>query len=352
MKNTSRIHYIDTLKTAITFLVVAHHAGQAYGNTGGVWLVSDSPQLSFLPSFFFFNAAYMMGFFFFVSGYFMYFSVAKKSTALFLKDRFRRLGVPLLFFTFLIFLPLHYLLSESKANYFAFMYDYYMHKPPLAVGHLWFVASLLVYTLLFLVFKKRILASKPLPFASWAPIVFILVLAIINYFVWQTYPIDHWETWLIPIEVAHLPQYFSLFLLGVIANKNKWLDQITMPVGLLYLGIGVLLFTSRSLVPDSIDPLFAEAIIETALCVGMVLGCVVLFRKFLNFSNSVLQFFSACSFGIYLFHLLLVIVFQLVLKDIEIPTLFKFVLVSLLGIITSSILTFILKKNKFLATIL
>ncbi|MDI9258173.1 acyltransferase family protein [Flavobacterium sedimenticola] len=93
MENKARINYIDNNKIAITFLVVAHHAGQAYGNTGGVWLLEDSPKLEWLSSFFFINAAYMMGFFFFVSGYFMYFSVSRKSTAVFLKDRFRRLGI-------------------------------------------------------------------------------------------------------------------------------------------------------------------------------------------------------------------------------------------------------------------
>lgn len=352
MENSTRIHYIDNIKIAITFLVVAHHAGQAYGNTGGVWLVSDSPQLSFLPSFFFLNAAYMMGFFFFVSGYFMYFSVAKKSTTLFLKDRFRRLGLPLLFFTFAIFLPLHYILSESKGNYFEFMYKYYVNKPPLAVGHLWFVASLLAYTLVFLLVKKPILASRTFSFASWFPVFFILFLSLVNYLVWQHYPIDHWETWLIPIEVAHLPQYFSLFLLGVIANKNKWLNQISMPVGLCYLGLGIVLFTGRNLVSNYLDALFAEVLIETTLCVGMILGSVVLFRKFLNFSTPILQFFSEVSFGIYLFHLLLVIAFQMLFKETQMSTLMKFILVSILGIITPAIFTYLLKKNKFLASIL
>jgi len=352
MKSTTRINYVDNLKTAITFLVVAHHAGQAYGNTGGVWLVSDSPQLAFLRSFFFLNAAYMMGFFFFVSGYFMYFSVAKKSTALFLKDRLRRLGLPLLFFTFLIFLPLHYLLSGSTANYFEFMYDYYVNKPPLAVGHLWFVASLLAYTFLFLLIKKPILNSKVIPFASWSPIFFILILATINYLVWQKYPIDHWETWLIPIEVAHLPQYFSLFILGVAANKNKWLDQVSMPVGLCYFGLGIGLFSVRTEAVKFVNEVFAEALIETALCIGMIMGCVVLFRKLFNFSTPSLKLFSDCSFGIYLFHLLLVIGFQILLKGVEMPTLLKFILVSVLGIVSAAVLTFILKKNKYLASIL
>lgn len=352
MSKTLRINYIDNIKIAITFLVVAHHAGQAYGNTGGVWLVTDTPKLEFLSSFFFLNAAYMMGFFFFVSGYFMYFSVARKRTGGFLKDRLKRLGIPLLFFMFIIFLPLHYFLSNSKQNYFVFMYEYYINKPPLAVGHLWFVASLLMYTLIFLAIKKQILSFKEIKWQTWFPILYIILIAAISYFVRLKYPIDHWETWIIPIEVAHLPQYLSLFLLGVVANKNNWLEQISLRQGLGYFGVGILLFSSRNMIASYWSNAIAEPFIETFLCVGIMMGSLVVFRKFLNFTNPVLNYFSNCSFGIYLFHLLLVIVFQLILKDIILSSFLKFILVAFLGIIVSSGLTFLLRKSKTLATIL
>lgn len=352
MTYSKRVNYIDNIKIAITFLVVAHHAGQAYGNTGGVWLVTDTPKLAFLSSFFFLNAAYMMGFFFFVSGYFMYFSVARKSTTLFLRDRFRRLGIPLLFFTFVIFLPLNYLLSDTKGNYFFFAYDYYFNKPPLAVGHLWFVASLLVYTLLFLLVRKPLTNRKATIFQSWFPAVYIIILSTINYFLWQKYPIDHWETWIVPIEVAHLPQYLSLFFLGVVAHKNNWLEQITTRLGLVYFAIGIGLFANRTLLEELLKSSFTEPLVETFLCIGVIMGSLVVFREMMNFTNPVLRFFSNCSFGIYLFHLLSVIAFQLLLQDIIMPTSLKFIIVTILGISTSAGLTFLMKKNKWLATIL
>jgi glucans biosynthesis protein C len=352
MSKTLRINYIDNIKIAITFLVVAHHAGQAYGNTGGVWLVTDEPKLEFLSSFFFLNAAYMMGFFFFVSGYFMYFSAARKSTKVFLKDRFRRLGIPLLFFMFAIFLPLNYLMSGTNGNYFLFMYDNYVNKPPLAVGHLWFVASLLAYTFIFLAVKKQILKSREIQWQAWYPLVFILLLSVVNYLVRLKYPIDHWETWLIPIEVAHLPQYLSLFLLGVVANKNNWLEQITVRQGLIYFFIGIGLFSCRNLIESYLPNNMTEALIETFLCVGIMMGSLVIFRKLANVTNPVLNYFSNCSFGIYLFHLLLVIAYQILLKDIQIPTFIKFILVSILGIISAAGITYVLRKNKLLSTIL
>ncbi|MDI9258156.1 acyltransferase [Flavobacterium sedimenticola] len=352
METKSRINYIDNIKIAITFLVVAHHAGQPYGNTGGVWLLEDTPKLEWLSSFFFINAAYMMGFFFFVSGYFMYFSVARKSTAVFLKDRFRRLGIPLLFFMFVVFVPLSYMMADTRENYFVFLYDTYFHKPPLAVGHLWFVASLLAYTFIFMALKKPLLKSRELVWQPWYPLVFIMVLAAVNYGVRLKYPIDHWETWLIPIEVAHLPQYLSLFLLGVVANKNNWLEQLQPKTGWVYFAVGVSLFCIRETLNEWVSEAMAEPLVETFLCVGIIMGSLVGFKKWGNSTHAVVQFFSNCSYGIYLFHVLLVIAFQLLFQGMGMPTLLKFIAVTLLGITSAAVLTNFLKKNKGLNKIL
>ncbi len=38
---TARLYFVDALRVTLTILVVAHHAGQAYGPTGGEWPVSE-----------------------------------------------------------------------------------------------------------------------------------------------------------------------------------------------------------------------------------------------------------------------------------------------------------------------
>jgi len=155
-----RIAYVDQIRIFLTCLVVAHHAGQAYGPTGGVWVVDNMDKAPWLGNFFFINASYMMGLYFFISGYFLVFSINRKSNAAFTRDRLKKLGIPLLFFIFLVFLPFNYFGAGGQGNIFQFLTETYVNKPPIATGHLWFVASLLAYSFIYLHLFHRWLVKK------------------------------------------------------------------------------------------------------------------------------------------------------------------------------------------------
>lgn len=349
-----RIVFIDFIKVLLTCLVVAHHAGQAYGNTGGVWLVSDNPKLDYLRPFFFLNAAYMMGFYFFISGYFTFFSLNNKPIKKYLKDRFYRLGIPLLFFIFFIFGPLHYLLSENKTDFFSFIADLHFKQPPLSVGHLWFVASLLAYSLIYLALIKSIKIKIQFAntFKFWFPLLYLLFLIPVNVWIRSVYPIDYWVTWIIPVEVAHLPQYLSLFLLGALFNKTNWFADIKPITAFSYLFLGLITFIFKDLIYDQFPNLWSESIIESFLCVGLCLGIYTISKILIHQMNKFLKFLSDNSYGIYLFHLLIVIALQLLLAKIDLNTNLKFVIVTILGISLSALLSFGLRKISILKKIL
>lgn len=349
-----RLIYIDLIKVFLTCMVVIHHAGQAYGNTGGVWIFSEKQQLDYLPTFFFFNAAYMMGFYFFISGYFIYFSLKRKSKIKFMQERLIKLGIPLLFFMLIVFTPLHFYLSGGKTNYINFTFDLYFNQPPLSLGHLWFVASLLIYSFIYLLLSKiDTNSNEQVPLKDWYPLIYLAFLIPINVFVRQYYPIDKWVTWGIPIEVAHFPQYFSLFLLGIIFNKNKWLENIKISTGLIYLGFAFAVFLSKNFIYNLLPKLWGESLVESFLCVGLCLGFIVIFKKYFNNKmNAITKILSDNSYGIYLFHLLIVIGLQLVFKDFSININLKFFFVSLLGIVISCTISHFLRKNKMISKVI
>src|SRR5580698_6391567 len=97
-----RDFYIDRLRSVMTALVILHHTSITYGAPGG-WFWTElkpsaTPTSLLLTVFVATNQAYFMGFFFLLAGYFTPRSLERKGYASFLKDRFLRLGLPLLAF--------------------------------------------------------------------------------------------------------------------------------------------------------------------------------------------------------------------------------------------------------------
>lgn len=350
-----RVTYIDNLKVFLTIMVVVHHAGQAYGPTGGVWVVKDTETISWLRSFFFLNASYMMGLYFFISGYFSTPSLNKKGWHRFLSDRLRRLGIPLLVFVFLIFGIFHYLLSDRHENYLVFLFELYFHKPPLATGHLWFVASLLLYSVILVLVAPliRIKINKPgFPAQGLIIIGYVLLLGISSGFVRMYSPLDSWHTWIIPLEPAHLPQYLSLFLIGGIFQQTNLLAGIRATTSVTFGLMALIVFLLRPYFPIAwTENRFFEPMVEAILCVGLCLGLLEFFKRYLNRSNRFAELLSTTAYGIYLFHLLIVIGWQEIFLPVSIDGMAKFILVSILSLLSSLGVSYIIRKIKLVRSV-
>jgi len=93
---SNRLFYLDSLKVALTILVVLHHVGQAYGPTGGAWPAQEVTRTAVLGPFFAVNRSFFMSLFFMISGYFMVGAFERKGFGKFIKSRLVRLGIPVL----------------------------------------------------------------------------------------------------------------------------------------------------------------------------------------------------------------------------------------------------------------
>ena len=105
----ARASYLDNLKTALTALVIAHHAAITFGADGS-WYYRDPSEPYSLPLTVFVgvNQSFFMGLFFFAAGYFTPASFERKGFWRFLSDRALRLGLPTLFFGWVIAPALEY----------------------------------------------------------------------------------------------------------------------------------------------------------------------------------------------------------------------------------------------------
>ncbi len=345
-----RLVFIDALRVAAIVFVIVHHAAQAYGPTGGFWPVHDRAQSNWFTPFYTANAAFGMGLMFLLAGYFVPPSYARKGARGFLEERWQRIGIPLAIFILLVHLPAAYLVGGRPAP-LAFMRGLYDRGWQPLYLHLWFVAHLLLYSAVYVAwreipFRSGQRAAKPRPPPGHAAILcFVLALAGITWLVRIWYPVDKWVPflWVMPAEVAHLPQYVALFVTGILACHGDWLRRMPTRTGMIWLAVGLAasggIYLAYAFGPWSELmatggfglPSLVRSSWETLIAVGLSVGLIIAFRELFNRSNRLLEAMAAASLGAYILHPAIVVALQAPIAAVTLAAFPKFVLVSVLG---------------------
>jgi glucan biosynthesis protein C len=91
----------------------------------------------------------------------------------------------------------------------------------------------------------------------------------------------------------------------------------------------------KILPPSGITMDFLRLIWEMLLCFGFCIGLTVLFREKLNFQGNIGKVMAQSQYGAYIFHVLLVLIFQFLVIGLPVPPFVKFVLVTLAAVPTT-----------------
>ncbi len=315
----SRLAFLDNLKACLAVLVVMHHAGQPYGPTGGAWPIFHAEKFRLLGPFFHTNASFFMGLFFLISAYFLPQAFARKGAGAFLADRFRRLGLPVLAFGLLLF-PAYRHYQEGKAWADCFL--------PFEWAHLWFLGHLMIYALLYAAYRAW-RGSSPVPRPSLpfpgnlALLLYVLALTATDMVVRNWYPIDYWGRFIVTAEIAHLPQYASLFLFGLVASEERWLENIPARTGRLWLGVAVVAVIARFgytmahagfISGDNIWNDLAWNLWEALICTGMCIGLPYWFSRHAAGQGRFARFAGRSAFSTYVLHLPILVLIQLAME--------------------------------------
>jgi peptidoglycan/LPS O-acetylase OafA/YrhL len=264
MTDKNRLYYLDNLKVFLIFLVIIHHVGQAYGSTGGAWFYSyPGDRVKSLRLLFQFNASFFMGLFFFISGYFLPASFDRHGNRKFITDKLIRFGIPLLFAAFFMIPVMEYVKYVYYTSPIGFR-DFYIqhwfgyvpnaasHHCLFNFGHLWFIEHLFIYSILYAVIRTVLQKCAPSLSISkirdvrlYNIILYIATLGLITHLMRTSwgFPTDRWILFLgfIAMEPAHMPQYLSLFILGIFAYRCSFLESLSTPRNILWLvpGLGI-----------------------------------------------------------------------------------------------------------------
>ncbi|PSL00013.1 peptidoglycan/LPS O-acetylase OafA/YrhL [Murinocardiopsis flavida] len=354
----TRLLYVDNLRTALTVLVVLHHAAITYSNIPH-WYYPEPPTDSsgtLLDILLVLNQAFFMGAFFLIAGLFVPGSHDRKGTARFLGERLLRLGAPLLVWLLalrpLVTLGRYADAREAAAQQGAELPYWQYYLTSFTPGPMWFVEVLLVFSALYVLWRhltaKGRRASGPAPVTGRAPgaaaiVAFVVGLALVSYLWRIVLPMGD------PLPVlglptpAYLPQYAALFTIGLVATRRGWLEGLSRTVGRIGFAAAaaaavaiVLLLVGSSEEAAFLGHGTWQSLVmttcESALAVGMVLGLLVLFRERLDRQGRRRRFLSAHAYTVYLIHPVVLVALGYALSGVDAPAVAKFVLLAVLAV--------------------
>ena len=347
---TVRLAYLDHLKAALIVAVVVFHVAIAYGANGSWYYVENRSGLATKALLTVLVAAlqfFFMGLFFAIAGYFTPAAYDRKGARRFLTDRLRRLGIPLVIFTVAISPFLEAFKSAtSGGGWGAFWPSWRAHVEGWAPGPLWFVETLLVFSLVYAGWRQiapNHRAERTASVFDWRRLLaFMAGLVAVSFLVRLRYPIGtEWQH----LQLAFYPQYIAMFAIGVLAWNGRWLEQLDARLGHRWLSIGlvtvaaipvVLILGGAAKSGGDLDPFFggmhwqavAVAVLEALILVGMSLGLITLFRTRVAAPTPRWRLLSANAYTVYIIHPPVVIALTYACRDLPLPALLKFALLA------------------------
>lgn len=357
----SRLFYIDNLRIFLISLVILLHLNITYGAPGD-WYYNESeagmPEVILQAMFNITNQAFFMGMFFFISAYFTAASLSRKSTGTFLKDRLVRLGIPLLVFYFILN-PLsnfiHYYFIRHEDVSFT---DFLTNPQAWGFGPMWFVETLLIFTLLYLLVQKlkwKIRINFP---GTKVIVLAALLTGLAQYFIRIWLPVG----WSMPHTGLQFPffvQYIFMLIFGVIAYQNNWLEAISFKSGkqwfifaqimillvlpvMLYVGgkeTGIEAFVGRGTWQS-----FAWAIWEQLVGFAMIIGLFGLSKRYLNTQGHIARQLSDSAYGVYIIHTPVILGISAIFVGWHINQLLKFIVLAPLALLVCFLLAWLIKQ--------
>lgn len=344
----NRLYYLDHLRVFLTVLVLLHHTAITYGADGS-WVFKDveSTELTIstvvLTLFTAINQSFFMGLFFFLSGYFTPASFDRKGVSVFFKDRLIRLGIPLIVYIFIIGPFIQYIVNfRGKQSFLQFYQNEIVSFHSINIGPLWFVEALLLFSISYCVY--RIFSSKTQKqhlFPSGRALLWIAIVLGISAFVIRLF----WPTGkgVLGLQFGYFPSYILLFIGGILAYRNKWLESLSLPTVRRWRRISIIAIPILPVVLIATGALngnmnvsgglnfqaFAYAMWEPFVCIGICLSLLTSFKWLFNTSTKLWRKLSESAYTLFIIHPLVLVSLSLLLYGTELAPFLKFLIVGI-----------------------
>ncbi len=341
-----RINYIDNLRTIMIFLLIPYHLAMAYniwGEPNYIFLEGNKAISSIVV----FMAPWFMPAMFLLAGVSACFSLKKRTGSAFLKERFRRLGIPFLFGVIFLNPVLSYIADKThngyKGNYFEHYAVYFTRFTDLTgydggftPGHLWFIAVLMLISVIGYGIIKvidRLSKNNGKVLCIVDCVIIILSIAAFD----------------IAIGGKKIVTYLGVYLIGYyLFSQQSFIERLMRYKGfiitvfviasdmnvVLYMYIG-----NHEVMNEICNYMSFIAGIPALICIG---------KMYLDYTNEMCSYCSVLSYTFYIVHLPVVVLCQYFISLTGIGCIYNFVISFVISVITTCGICFTFcGKNNF-----
>ncbi len=294
-----RKHYLDNIKTLIILMLFPYHAFMIWNNYGTKFYVwgGDNNVLSTLIVL---VGPWFMPVLFVIAGMSARFSLQKRNTKEFIKERVTKILIPFIFGVVLLipfqtfyarkfFFGYNGSIIDNLKYFFTHFSDLNGYDGMFTFGHLWFLLYLFLISIISLLIIKKVSFEKIEKKLSNINIVIIMLLFIPLFIM---YNIGNFGG-------QSIGKYLLLFLLGYYLFTDEFIDKLLknkhliLPIFLISEIVLVVLFYNSGF--------YNDLYVNFVGWIG-ILSCLITGKLFLDNENIITKYFRKASFPIYILH--------------------------------------------------
>jgi len=375
-----RLAWIDQLRTMAIVLVVNMHACVTYSHIGS-WYVQEPPDppMATKVVFAFWQGhlqAFFMGILFLIAGYFAQGSLERREPAGFMRERLLRLGAPTLLYVALLHPVIVYGINPGGHDFGppgVYLRYFSSGRFLSGTGPMWFAVALLIFSAGLAAWRAAGSTRGPgaapsgrLPgpraIAIWAS---CLVAA--TFLVRTVEPVGQS---VLNMQLCYFPQYVVAFATGAAAARGGWLVGLARsrfarragwaalvlgPAALagVLVAAGVLKGRGTAGISGGWHPeALGMAAWEQLTGLGLGLGALAFCSAKLDVATPLARWLSERSFGVYVFHPVVLVLFTLWLRPLDADPFFKVSILTAVGLAGSYLLSDLARRVPGLRSIL
>ena len=351
MKNPNvcnkRIDYIDNLRSITILLLIPYHLAMAYNSWGEanyIFFERINPIASIVT----FISPWFMPLMFLLAGVSASFSIKKRGYFAFIKERLKRLGIPLIAGILFINPILSFVADKSHNGYEGSFLEHYSvffskftdltgYDGGFTLGHFWFIAVLILISCLCCGIIKLIdiINSKNVRTVIIA-VIALLAIALFD----------------VELLGKKLPVYLCVYLLGYYLFSREEAVELLVKFKWIFIGVWIAASVTNTILFVYIEKYELHNTVCNYLSFAFgVPATFCLGHDYLDFSNKLSKFVSRTFYSFYCVHFPIVVLCQYILNTTEMNCIINFAVSLFISYFLTFAATFVFDKCKlFLKT--